>query len=301
MIISSNGFPSRHSIEVNQILETTADRYKKSGCKSAGTEIYRNLNVCHIGENNEGQPSFAVWGDSHGEAILPGINISAKEYDRKGVYVGRGGCLPLLGAHQVVQGYESCANMANEFMLYLSEHPDIETVILISRWAIYAMGDRFLNEKGHTVYIEDSQTTSSSLDENKKVFIRSFERTLKKLQLLGIKVVIVTQVPETEWNIPIDTARSIFLKRNMELRPNVNDYIERQGFIAEVLDKYRYEYNLELVEPYREICVSIYCKIYDNGIPIYRDSNHLTKTYAEKLSKIFDVIFSGPKNSESVY
>ena len=32
--------------------------------------------------------------------------------------------------------------------------------------------------------------------------------------------------------------------------------------------------------------------VYDDGVPIYRDSNHITNAYADKLSKIFDPIFA---------
>ena len=59
----------------------------------------------------------------------------------------RYGCMPLLGAHQISQEYDTCVDAVDAFMLYLSDNPEIEKVILVSRWAIYAMGKRFRNEK----------------------------------------------------------------------------------------------------------------------------------------------------------
>ncbi len=80
---------------------------------------------------------------------------------------------------------------------------------------MYAMGKRFRNEKGHTVYIKDMETVSPSLEENKRVFARSVERTFDKLSLLEKKIVAVAQVPETQWSIPEDSVRAKLLTRSL--------------------------------------------------------------------------------------
>lgn len=286
------GFPGRFPERINHILAAKYDLAVRTECGTAPTDTGLELTTCHIGSADSENVVFAVWGDSHGEAVLPGIHASAVKSQTKGIFVGRGGCLPLLDVHQVRQGYQNCTDIANAFMSYLSDHPEIKGIILVSRWAIYAMGERFKNEKGHTVYIRDSDTKSHSLDENRRAFRRAFERTLARLASLGRRIIIVEQVPETEFNIPLAAARALLLKRNMELRPLVNDYVARQAYVSEVIDSLIEKYSVILIRPQAVMCGNNYCSVFNEGIPIYRDTNHITNSYAEKMAAIFDPVLS---------
>ena len=291
VLVVGQGFPDRYSHRINKILAVANDDPKRNFCERMSANADKALKVCYLGDFKQAKASFAVWGDSHGEAILPAINLSAKRLSHKGVFVGKGGCLSLLGAYQARQGFEGCIDNANVFMRYLSAHPEINTVILASRWAVYAMGESFKNEKGYTVYIKDSDTEAISLAENKRVFSRAMQRTLEKLSSLGLQIVFVGQVPETEWIIPVATARAKQLAHQLEFRPKFADYWERQNFVMDVIRQNRQRYALKVVQPYKALCDEDYCRVYENGIPMYRDSNHLSRTHANKLSPLFDSIF----------
>lgn len=102
---------------------------------------------------------------------------------------------------------------------------------------------------------------------------------------------MVEQVPETEWLIPLDIARSKLLNQGVEFRPKFIDYQERQKFIVEVIDRFKDAFTLKIIRPHKEMCSEGYCAVVDEGVPIYRDYNHITKSYALKLSKIFEPIF----------
>lgn len=294
-MVMSSGFPQRHSEEIKSLLATKRTNAKKrTGCNVIAPETDRALRVCQIGSDANVKPSFALWGDSHAGILSHGVNISAKQFNIKGVYAGRPGCLPMLGAQRFHRGREICGDSADTFMLYLEDHPEIKKIILVSRWALHAMGNRYRNEKGETAYIKDMHTKSLSLEENKRVFERSMQRTLDRLSQLGRQVVLVTQTPETEWDIPLNTARAKLLHRDIDLRPKLSDYLDRQAFVTEVIAKYRQKYDFELIQPHKKMCDEAYCMIYEDGIPIYQDSNHLSRAYSEKLSGIFDKIFSTP-------
>lgn len=284
--VKNDGYSFRFSKEIRNILSASNDR---------GDEVKGRCDisekVCEIGAVEKKHASFAIWGDSHGKSILPSINIMAKNNNVKGIFVGRGGCLPLLGARQIRKGYESCIDNSDAFIRYLSEHPEIKKVVLISRWAIYARGDRFGNEKGHNVYIKDKETESISLDENRKVFVRSFERTIDILSQMDKQIFLVEQIPETEWQVPLDLARAKLLNQNIEFRPKFSDYQERQKFVVEVISRLKDKFSLKIIRPYEEMCSGMYCVVVDEGIPIYRDYNHITKSYALKLSKVFEPLF----------
>jgi len=290
-----NGFPDHFPERINHILAAKYDRPARNECSSTHTNSGLELNTCHIGAADEEDVTFAVWGDSHGKAILPAIHDSAVRSQIKGIFVGRGGCLPLLGVYQVRQGYENCTGTTHAFVSYLSEHPEIKQIILVSRWAIYAMEERFKNEKGYTVYIRDSNTKSLSLDENRRAFKRSFERTMASLTSLERRIIIMAQIPETEFNIPSSAARSILLGRNIELRPLTSEYLTRQAYVSEVIDNIMDKYSVVLIRPQDIMCDENYCSVFNTDIPIYRDTNHITNSYATKIASAFDPIFSGIK------
>ena len=286
-----DGLPDRFTLSVHQILGAKKDVPKRTYC-SINALANNDILGCTIGDKEAGEVSFVVWGDSHGAAILPAIDKSAKNSDKKGVYIGAGGCIPLLGTTQVRQGYESCPAKAEALIEYLNVHLEVKQVLLVSRWAIYAMGERFLSEKGHTVYIKDDETVNFSLDENKRVFEEALEKTIKQLHDMERDIIIVNQVPELTRLAPETAARALVLGQEIDLRTKRSQYDTRQEFVLQQIQKNQKKYQIKIIDPASTMCDKDYCIANDKEIPIYRDTNHLTKSYALKLSSIFDIAFT---------
>jgi peptidoglycan/LPS O-acetylase OafA/YrhL len=294
VLVVSEGLPQRYSPTLNRILATENDEptNEQMACKNMRRADGFEFRVCPVGKNVNATATVVVWGDSHAKALLPAIESSASRFGKNGVYIGRGGCLSLFGAHQIRQGKDRCIQNAEAFLAYITEHPEIEQVIVISRWAMYAMGEPYRNEMGNTVYIRDKETEELSLEENKRVFARAFRRTMDTLSGLGKKIAVVAQVPATEWHIPKIVARLTSRQADMDLRPASKDYQERQSFVADVMEDVRERYPFAIINPHEEMCDSKYCKVFDNDLPIYRNSSHITQTFAITLSQLFDSLFS---------
>lgn len=290
-IAITDGMPARLSPDIAAVLAAAED-HPNGICQRDKLADNQGESLCVIGQGEATNVTFAVIGDSHGRSLMPAIDVSARAHNLTGVYFGGSGCVPLLGIHQARQGYEHCLSISQGFLDYLTDHPQIETVILASRWAIYAEGKRFRNEHGHSVYLRAHDTKELSLRENKRVFARALEQTLSSLEELGRKIVIVTQVPETEWDIPTTVARSLFLDKEIELRPFNVDYRERQNFVDGLFRESEENYGIALVRPETELCGAVHCSIIQDDVPIYRDSNHLTARFASSLSGLFDTTFS---------
>ncbi len=271
LIMNGNGFPGRHSEQVARIQEAENDRWVPTPCEFFSTRGNGEVRLCSIGAARE--PSFAVWGDSHGQALAPAVDQSARRADRGGVFFGRGGCVTLLGVTQARQGFEACDDEADAFIAF-------------------AMGVRFQSEPGDTVYIRDAATSALSLDENRRVFSNAFERTLKALARLGRRVTVVEQVPEAALSIPQAAARKVMLGRRLELRPAVGDYVERQQLVTELFNDARFAATLGVIRPQARLCGDEYCEVMHEGVPIYWDSSHLTATHARRISILFDSLWS---------
>ena len=181
---------------------------------------------------------------------------------------------------------------ADVFLDYINEHPEIITIFLVARWSIYAMGSRYKGEKGHVVYIEDGETKEISLDENRRAFARSFERTLKRLVIGHKQIVFVSQVPETEWDIPSAMAKAKLFDINIKFQPSRSDYLRRNDVFFHLIDQYKRIYAFDVIRPDIEMCNATSCSVERNGIPMYVDSSHITRSYSLHISHLFDSYFN---------
>lgn len=294
LLALGSGFPERFSPEINRVLAVREDEPLAVDCQPFDPGRQGDLNLCRIGDYESVEPSFLVWGDSHGEALLPAMSAAARQAGMSGLAYVRGGCAALLGVRQVLSGYDDCHETAEKLMGFLADHPELRRVVLASRWALYAMGHRFGSEPGHTVFIIDADGQRPSLATNQDVFERGVSRTLERLAGMGREVAVVTQVPEAEYRIPLAMARAEHLARNVELAPRYLDYQARQAYVNDLWESQLPRYGGALIRPEQLLCEGEHCEIEQNALPIYRDSNHLTRTGALLLSPIFSQFFLTP-------
>src|SRR5262249_34150980 len=71
------------------------DCFIDSDGRGPSVAAVRAGSLCPLGKRDVA-PSFLVWGDSHAAAMAPAIDIAAKKAKRGGLFVGAGGCAPLL-------------------------------------------------------------------------------------------------------------------------------------------------------------------------------------------------------------
>jgi len=279
-----DGFPGRLPEQVSRVLEARTGKVIIKGCTLIIPEEVgkagHDTRLCALGAAGPAGATFAVWGDSHAEMETPGIDAAAKQAGVRGILLNRAGCPPLLGHDRPVKGEEGCPDSASAALAYLKAYPEISLVFLISRWAIYAEERDYKNDGG-----------PQSRKENEQAFRRSFERTLAQLQSIGRRVVVVTSTPEIGWNLPHIGARAIIFNRDIDFRPSVRDYMDRQAFVTSVFEEARDKYGLTFIRPQDEMCDKAYCAVFDGDEPIYSDNNHITRTYSLKLSHLFDPIF----------
>ena len=292
----NDGFPGRLPDQVNNIIAAKNDKPKLGSgtliIPAVPGQVGYETKFIPIGAINSGKASFAVWGDSHAEALAPGISAAAQRAGVTGIFLYRAGCPPLLGVNWVgrVTG-EGCADAASAAMSYLKAHPEIKQVFLVSRWAAYAMGTAYKNGNADNLLLRDQQTASVSLSENKRVFKRALDRTLEELSSPGRSIILVTAVPEIGWDVPQIAARAMFFGRDLDLRPGTDDYVARQAFVTSVFEENSDKYNLSFIRPHAEMCGKEYCRVLDGGVPIYFNDGHITRTWALKLSHLFDPFF----------
>ena len=282
VVAGGGGLPGRVGPEALAIAGARLDEVSFAGCDSLP-----GGRPCVIGAGPEAAARFVVWGDSHAGMLMPAIAAAAGKAGVTGLYLGAAGCVPLLGVDQLRWGFETCSGFADDILAAIAARPELGTVVLVSRWAFYAEGRRFRHEAGHPVFIRDAGTTGVSAGENGRVFARGLDRTLAALAALGRRVVLVTQAPENEFDLAVAMARADWLGRAVAFAPARADYVTRQAKV-DALFRAAEASGLATRLPLGEaLCGPVDCPVARDGWPLYRDSNHLTATYARTLGGLF--------------
>ncbi|MFO1142963.1 MAG: acyltransferase family protein [Amaricoccus sp.] len=280
-VIGAQGLPGRVPPELLALAAIRSDEVGFTECDSLP-----GGRPCVIGPGGTGDARFVVWGDSHAGALMPAFQAAARDAGMTGLYLGAAGCVPLLGVDQYKWSFRTCADGSDAVLAAIAARPEVGTVILVSRWAFYAMGERFRAEGGPPVFIQDGDSRRASLAENARVFERGFARTVEALSRLGRRVVVVTQVPENEFDLPQAMARAGWLGRPVAFGPTRGDFEARQTVPNGLFRAAESVGAVTVLDLGDALCPADRCPVERDGLPLYRDSNHLTAAYAAALAPL---------------
>lgn len=213
--ILTKGIPGRLSDDVLALVGAEHDKHDRARkCLNSPPRKVELENNCRIGASESGNPTFALWGDSHAASFLPALEEVALNNGTKGIFFGKSSCPPLSGVTRADLGAtKSCPQWSDEVLKTLQANESIQIVYLVGRWGQYAEGDRYENESGAPTFIRDDTSTETSRKENKAVLARALERTVSALQAFQKEVVLVGPTPEIGINVP----RSLASKSALDL------------------------------------------------------------------------------------
>jgi hypothetical protein len=238
---------------------------------------------CIINEDIGVPPSFLFWGDSHAEALLPAVARAAQRTGVSGIYIQRSGCVALLGVWQDLHGYaEECKKNGEDAIEALRQHPSIGTVLIASRWALYQAGDRYLNDPGDRVTITDA---TGSTDQS-SVFFNGLTRTVDAIHKLRADIYFVKQVPEVSYPVTDTWVRRQIIGAASLAEGERADFDKRNDAVGSILRSLQLDY-FHTIDLTKWFCDKLHCRTVSNGMPIYRDNNHITSSFSGSMSDSF--------------
>lgn len=286
----TKGLPSRMPSIVISTTRTADDLSFRARCFNPSLERIRRNRVCRIGAGTDSLPRFVLWGDSHALAMVPGIEQLAAENNRIGLFAARSACPPLLGVYRL--GEAECLEFNDEVLKLVKRTRSIRTVFLVARWALAAEGERFGNEPGETVCIGDSASKERSFTEDGRVFARGLDRTVAQLTRTGLRVVVMAQVPEVGYDVPLALAKMRLFRKSLDIRPSRVTYLERQRHVLEEVAHLVKAYGVTVVYPHELLCGPIFCEIEVNGHLLYFDDHHISNYGSRYVAQqLFDPMF----------
>lgn len=220
-------------------------------------------------------PTVLVWGDSHADALAPGL-VEALPGSYRVIQRTKTGCAPLLGIDINLRGrdYSECTQFNNQVSAEVKATAQVALIVMAARWNYYFFGE--LDAKRPP---GDAQTRRLQ---------SALRNTLGEFAARNIPVLIVGTVPEFEWDVPACLSRSIHFGRshtacNLE-RHNID---MRSSFTNKVLrDTANSVATAAFVDPMQLLCRDESCLgSLDANTILYSDKDHLTTEGARRVAR----------------
>ena len=230
-----------------------------------------------------------VWGDSHADAVTPGVVEWAKARGWSVREIARGGCPPLIGLRvRTIQRFKlECAPIADQALAAVAADRTLKLVVLAARWPLYRDAPPFYDVNSPRVIVE-------AIDQpgHKASISAAMRATLAAIRARNpeARVLVLGPVPELTLAPPECLAQ----QRQLGGRPEACDHVAANLPLARALpaeDAIRAALQdrpgVTAVFPSEDLCPGRDCLTMMAGRPLYFDDDHLGAWGARQLVPIW--------------
>ncbi len=303
LISLMDGLPERLSPEATAITELNTDRY--NGFRECFVDKMENetwLEPCIYGATEDTGPvKIALWSDSHGPSILPGLERAAADYGERVALYGHDGCPGVSGLEVFWAGTDhSCASFIEDTFEAIKGDPDISLVIYAFRAPLYTQGwvrYGFAERDRSPLEIGTDNGPLPDAENRFSFFMERFEATIRELEENGKTVALIYPLPESGISVPAKMIRADIIGAAAEqVTVNRSYFDSRSGAIVEAFDDIAARTNIVPIRVDEKFCDEELCNLTLNGTPIFSDNNHLSRPAAEQLTGIFGPLLEQLQN-----
>jgi peptidoglycan/LPS O-acetylase OafA/YrhL len=283
----SNGFPARLPDKARYYASEIGEPQNILG--ECILELAVTPTPCRIGA---GPPRYFIFGDSHVRAVAIAMDQVVNSSFGLGSEVATvSGCGPFPDFERV--GKPMCSTNAKELVEYALSKDAPDTIILLSRWAMYSSGQQVDNGEGGVEYGSIVEMVPSSTIKNlgtrEDNFIAAVQRLTEEILMAGKRVVIIGSVPEVGWQVPQRLARAELTGANIRrpISTEKNYYDERSAPLLSAIEPFRDNPQFLFLDPGPVFCEADRCAAEIGGEPLYFDDDHLNARGAKFMFEAF--------------
>ncbi|MBO9546541.1 acyltransferase family protein [Caulobacter sp.] len=281
LLFFTQGLPGRLSPDAKALAdleETDVNPARKACFEKRGGD-----DVCRFGakSNVEGD-DVLVWGDSHADAVTPGVMNWAVARGWSVREVARGGCPPLVGVsvRTMYRFKLECEAAADQVLDRITADKRLKLLVLSARWPLYRDAPPF--------YDVNSPRVTMEADGKRARLSGALGRTLRAIaqRRPDLRVLIVGPVPELTLGAPecLGQSAQLGLDRARCASVDAELPLSRAGpaedaIRAAIQDRR----GVTAVFPSQTLCVHGRCLSMMDGEPIYFDDDHLSASGARRL------------------
>jgi len=225
-----------------------------------------------------------VWGDSYGEALIPGFIAHHRGTGDGAIIAALAGCQPLTGVSFSGKRRGKACELHNAEVLdaILKSRP--RRVILIGLWSGFVralVGDK----SGQVRYDEDGQGDGDALENALKSMIETLTRA-------GSDVILIGPIPIQPFDVTPAIARHVVWNEPLPAALSRTNFFEEKARTFSILSRLDELPNVDVVYPHTSLCNASACDYIENGVPLYSDDNHLTPAGVARLDGMFGQMFA---------
>lgn len=281
------GIPSRVTSHVAAIAAVSENKAPNTnGCIGSPHQGFHCL--LGVRTSNSDPLDFLFFGDSHAAVINPGLDLAAQSEGKLGVFSWLNGCAPSRHVQRAPDPY-NCSEYNEAIWSFLKERSDIKTVVLAARWTLY-VEEAFYRDETDPPFILEwlGAADVMPIDADAALILEvGLKATIEEFLSTGRKVVILGQIPEVGWDLPVVLARREMLgwfpyplpmltEADFEARAAKAEAILTR--VAATSDDVRYLRISDL------FCATGDCTLIDaEGLPLYVDEDHISLATAKEL------------------
>lgn len=277
------GYPNRFSPEVN-IMEQAINSFASKSRKGCHDAFRNSINLpqehCKFGEINKPKGSFFIFGDSHANHLVPFFDKLAKKSALVGQDYTLDRCLPVQGLNWGSNLYMAtkCRERNDQAIEHI-KNEKFNYVILAASWP-YQTTKRIFS---------DGEVTD--IAEIKKIFKNKLSDTINSIVSSGAIPIIVEDTPTLNGKSPKCPIKyQVF---NEQLDCGIK-YIEN-AMLKEIFSELKVNNpSILVINPRLLYCNGENCKMTLNGLPLYRDDDHLNEIGAKLLATEYLKVFKNP-------
>ena len=292
LINVNKGFPARLP---EALFATYSDAIERTPRQRACMDRLPREGLCEFGSSDVSgeHKEYLLWGDSHAAAFLPGYDSWLRASGAAGLAAVKSACAPLLGVVRLEMGAaHGCDRFNSDVIEFLESREDIATVILVARWALVVEGHRSSGEGGPEAVLGLAQTSPPHepagsdvvqvAPDNAELAEYGLATTVERIRATGRKVLIVEGVPEISFSVPMAVVNAEFIGAELQAAPDRTDVERRNRRANEIIAAVAGQYGAQRAGLLTELC-NPRCRIQMDGIPLYRDDDHLSRFGAQAL------------------
>lgn len=276
--VFKNGYPSRFSPEIVKMDEAINSFASKS--RAACHSAFRNSaklpdSACFFGEmsSKNDSASIFVFGDSHANHLVPFLGELAKNKRVVAQDYTLDRCIPLFGLDWGSNAFmASKCRERNELAKNHIVQNEFNYVVMAASWP-HATTQR--------IYIDGRKSTQ---EETHFIFYTSLKNTIETIIQSGATPIFIEDTPTLGGKSPKCTVKKSVFNEGLDCSILRID----NPMVDKALTKIKQDYEQLVVLKVHDLyCVNGHCKMAIDGLPLYRDDDHLNELGAKYLAELY--------------
>ncbi|MEY1660949.1 acyltransferase family protein [Isoalcanivorax beigongshangi] len=273
------GFPERMPEHVKAILYAYPDHNpRREEC--LGVEF-----DCHYGP--DGPVAMVLAGDSHADTVANPLMAARGGQTGNILFQGNSACLTLPGLAHTDKDRQDCVDLGNELPDVLATLPGVP-LVLVNRLSEYTNGSQIDADRKAYFYIPggDRYFTAAWFEQFRHWYLET---------LCGLaaerEVWIMRPIPEMDVDVTSTLAQQALMGQSQPVYISRARYAERHAYALSLQDQAVEQCGVRLIDITSALCDDQRCYGSDNGLPLYRDEDHLNEFGNQRLTPVFERYF----------